>query len=168
MIERMSSEQPETSRDFHEAVLVRRGERRGQAKSGDKPLVGTKHVLLRNPQSMTDEQASFLERVKSRALKEHAMCLWRYVSRGWARRSWKARISWAMRSRLEPIKAVARMVKRHLEGIINAIVMRVTSAGAESINSRIPKVKRMANGYRNRERSRNVIYFHVAGLALHP
>lgn len=96
------------------------------------------------------------------------MCLWHYVSRGWARRAWKAWISWALRSRLEPVKAVARLVQRHLDGIINAIVLRVTNAGAESINSCIQKVKRMANGFRNRERFRNAIYFHLGGLELHP
>lgn len=66
------------------------------------------------------------------------------------------------------MKAVARLVQRHLEGIINAIVLRATNAGAESINSRIQKVKRMANGYRNRERFRNAIYFHLGNLQLHP
>ena len=155
---------------------VRRGEQREMLADGDRSLVGSKHAWLRNPENMTLKQAGFLERVKRLALrtarawaiKEHAMCLWHYVSRGWARRAWKAWISWAMRSRLEPVKAVARLVKRHLDGIINAIVLRATNAGAESINSRIQKVKRMANGFRNRERFRNAIYFHLGGLELYP
>ena len=42
-----------------------------------------------------------------------------------------------MRSRLEPMKRVARMVKRHLWGILNAIVLGVSNAQAESINSKI-------------------------------
>ena len=155
---------------------VRRGEQREMFVDGDRSLVGSKHAWLRNPENMTTKQAGFLARVKRLALrtarawaiKEHAMCLWHYVSRGWARRAWKAWISWAMRCRLEPVKAVARLVKRHLDGIINAIVLRATNAGAESINSRIQKVKRMANGFRNRERFRNAIYFHLGGLELHP
>jgi len=49
-----------------------------------------------------------------------------------------------------------------------SIVLRATNAGAESINSRIQKVKRMANGFRNRERFRNAIYFHLSHLQLHP
>jgi transposase len=155
---------------------VRRTEHREMMAEGDRSLVGSKYAFLRNPENMTTAQASFLERVKrlalrtarAWALKEHAMCLWHYVSRGWARRAWKAWISWALRSRLEPVKAVARLVQRHLEGIINAIVLRATNAGAESINARIQKVKRMANGYRNRERFRNAIYFHLGNLQLHP
>jgi len=155
---------------------VRRGEQREMVAAGDRSLVGSRHAWLRNPENMTAKQAGFLDRVKRLALrtarawaiKEHAMCLWHYVSRGWARRAWKAWISWAMRSRLEPVKAVARLVKRHLDGIINAIVLRATNAGAESINSRIQKVKNRANGFRNRERFRNAIYFNLGGLDLHP
>lgn len=55
----------------------------------------------------------------------------------------------------------------HLDGIINAIVLRATNASAESINSRIQKVKRMSHGFRSRERFRNVIYFHLDGMELH-
>jgi transposase len=155
---------------------VRRKEHHELLADGDRSLVGSKYAWLRNPENMTTKQAGFLDRVKrlalrtarAWALKEHAMCLWHYVSRGWCRRAWKAWISWAMRSRLEPVKAVARMVKRHLDGIINAVGLRATNAAAESINSRIQKVKRMANGFRNRERFRNAIYFHLGGLELHP
>ena len=96
------------------------------------------------------------------------MCLWHYASRGWARRAWNAWISWAMRSRLTPMKRVARMIRSHLEGIINAIVLKATNAASESINSKIQRVKRMACGYRNRERFRNAIYFHLGGLDLCP
>lgn len=155
---------------------VRRGEHRELVAAGNTALTGSRYTWLRNPENMTGGQASVLERLKRVALrtarawaiKEHAMCLWGYVSRGWARRAWKSWIAWAERSRLEPIKAVARLVKRHLEGIINAIVLRATNASAESINSRIQKVKRMSHGFRNRERFRNAIYFHLGGLGLHP
>ena len=73
-----------------------------------------------------------------------------------------------MRSRLEPMKGVARMVRKHLYGIINAIVLDATNARAESINSKIQRVKRMACGYRNRGRFRNAIYFHCGGLDMMP
>ena len=109
-----------------------------------------------------------LKTARAWAIKEHAMCLWQYISRGWARRAWKAWIAWAMRSRLEPVKRVARMIRTHLEGILNAIVMRATNAAAESVNSKIQRVKRMACGFRNRARFRTAIYFHLGGLDLSP
>ena len=43
----------------------------------------------------------------------------------------------AIRCRLEPVKRVARMVKRHLDGIVTAVVDKVTNARAESINAGI-------------------------------
>ena len=38
---------------------------------------------------------------------------------------WKHWDDWATRSRLEPVKKVARMVKRHLGGILNYYTHRV-------------------------------------------
>ncbi len=60
------------------------------------------------------------------------------------------------------------MIKRHCEGVMNAATADVTNARAESINSRIQWVKRMACGYRNRESFRNAVYFHLGGLDLYP
>ena len=45
--------------------------------------------------------------------------------------------------------------------IVNAVVHRVTNASSESINARVQALKKRANGYRNRERFRNAIYFHL-------
>jgi transposase len=97
-----------------------------------------------------------------------AMGLWNYGSRGWAKRGWDRWYQWAIRSRLEPIKAVARMVKSHLDGILTAVVEGVTNAMAEGVNSVIQRLKFQARGYRNRGRFRNAIYFHYGDLDLYP
>ncbi len=89
------------------------------------------------------------------------MCLWQYARRGWARKAWSRWYSWAIRSRLDPVRKVARTIRRHLWGIVNAIVLGATNAGAESINAKIQKVKRMACGFRSRARFRTAIYFHL-------
>ncbi|WP_419652483.1 transposase [Thiolapillus sp.] len=39
------------------------------------------------------------------------MSLWHYVSKTWARKGWEQWLSWAVRSRLEPIKKVAKTIK---------------------------------------------------------
>jgi len=100
-------------------------------------------------------------------IEEAAMLLWGYVRRGWAERMWERWYQWAIRSRLEPIKKVARMIKRHWGGVMNTATTNVTNARAEALNSRIQWVKRMACGYRNRENFRNAIYFHLRGLDLY-
>ena len=74
----------------------------------------------------------------------------------------------AIRSRLEPIKRVARMIKGHLQGVLNAIVAGVSNARLEALNATIQWLKRSARGFRNRERFRNAIYFHLGGLDLYP
>ena len=69
---------------------------------------------------------------------------------------------------LGPVISVARMLERHLEGILNAIVLQATNALAEGINSRIQRIKKMACGFRNRDRFRQAILFHLGGLDLYP
>jgi transposase len=39
---------------------------------------------------------------------------------------------------------------------------------AENLNNRIQKIKARANGFRNRDRMTNAIYFHLGGLNLYP
>ncbi|MDA1075276.1 MAG: transposase [Proteobacteria bacterium] len=111
---------------------------------------------------------SGLKAARAWAIKELAMSLWGYASRGWADRMWKRWYNWAIRSRLEPIKKVARMIRRHWQGVINAATSNVTNAVSEGMNSKIQWIKRKACGYRNRERFRNAILFHLGGLDLYP
>lgn len=96
------------------------------------------------------------------------MLLWGYVRRGWAERAWKGWYRWAIRSRLEPIKRVARLIKYYWDGVITAATTNVTNARSEGMNSKIQWIKRMACGYRNRQRFHNAIYFHLGGLDLYP
>ncbi len=155
---------------------VRRAEHREMAALGESPLKGTKYLWLQNPAHMKRERKKDLLRLsdtvrktaRAWALKETAMGLWRYRSETWARKGWNAWLSWAVRSRLEPMRQKARMVKKHLQGILNAVVTGITNAASESVNAKIQAIKRMACGYRNRERFRNAIYFHCGGLDLYP
>ena len=89
------------------------------------------------------------------------MGLWNYSNKTWAKKAWNSWYSWAIRSRLAPIKKVARMVKKHLWGILNAIILHVSNGFAEGINSRIQRIKKMACGFRNRQRFKDAIYFHL-------
>ena len=74
----------------------------------------------------------------------------------------------AIRSRLEPIKKTARTIRAHQYGIINAMACRRSNAMAESNNSRIVSLKQRARGYRNPERFRIAILFHLGQLDMYP
>ncbi len=155
---------------------VRRQEHKDLQEMGDETLKGTKYVWLQNPENMKAKTAATLESLRdvvlrtarAWALKEHAMTLWGYARRGCALRAWKYWLSWAQRCRLEPMVKASRTIRNHLWGIINAIVLKVTSASSESLNAKIQKLKNWACGYRNRERFKIAILFHFGGLDLYP
>ena len=74
----------------------------------------------------------------------------------------------AMRSKLEPVKAVARMLRDHLPQVLNYFIFRVTNAYSEGMNSFIQALIKRANGYRNRHRLKRDLFFHLGGLDLYP
>ena len=155
---------------------VRRGEHRDLLAEGDTTLSKTKHLWLANPKNMKRERwrafaelrVSALKTARAWALKETAMGLWRFTSRTWAAKAWKTWLAWAQRCRLVPMRKVAAMIRQHLWGILNAVTSGVTNALGESINAKIQWIKRTACGFRNRERFRNAIFFHLGGLDLYP
>jgi transposase len=167
---------------FHVAKLlndavntVRKQENRELAAAGEFVPTRTKYVWTQNPENMPAERLHMFDLLRkcslkagrAWAIKDAARWLWGYVSRGWAVKGWKSWIAWAMRSRLEPMKRAARTIRDRLWGIVNAIVLGVTNAGAESLNAKIQWIKRQACGFRSRERFRNAIYFHCGGLDLY-
>lgn len=168
---------------FHVAKLlgdamdkVRRDEHRALRADGDVSLTGTKHLLLRRGDSLAAHEEGIvdilrrlgLKTARAWAIKEAATKLWHYARRGWAEKAWKKWLGWAMRSRIEPIKRAARTIRDHLWGIVNAVTLGATNATAESVNARIQRVKKAACGFRNRERFRTAIMFHLGGLDLYP
>ncbi len=155
---------------------VRREENRTLRDQGDESLVGSRYLWLFQPNNLPEKhQLRFKEMLKkalktSRAwmLKELAMEMWETQDRQEAKEIFQSWYSWAIRSRLVPMKRVARMIKNHLTGILNAIVSGVTNARIEGLNTKIQWLKRSARGFRSRDRFRRSIYFHLGGLDLYP
>lgn len=155
---------------------VRRRETKTLAGAGDDSLKGTRYLWLKQQAHRSDEDEQSLQELlrvalktsRAWAIKEAGMTIWRYRSRHWARKALLKWYDWAIRSRLEPIKRVARMVKRHLEGLVNAMHHGITNARSESINSRIQWIKSTAKGFRNNERFQWAILFHLGGLDVTP
>ncbi len=156
---------------------VRRKENRELCEMGDRRLVGTKYYWLENPLYMSDKRfedfgairKASLRTARAWAMNDAASALW-YGSRGRpaVTKRWNAWLKWPPRCRMKPMMKVGKMIKRHLWGIVNAIVHGVTNAAAEGFNSVVQKLKGRACGYRNRERFKNAIYFHLGGLNLYP
>ena len=73
-------------------------------------------------------------------------------------------LSWAVRSRIEPVKKFAKMVKEHFDGIMRYFTSRLTSGAIEGINGRIQNIKRRARGFRNVDNFIAMIYLDLANL----
>ncbi len=78
-------------------------------------------------------------------------------------RSW---YGWATRSQLKPMIKVAKMLKKHLSGLMSYIEQRITNAISEGFNSRIQSIKSLARGFRNFDNYRTRILFFYGKLDL--
>jgi len=155
---------------------VRRSENRELLTDGDRTLVKSRYLWLCNIDTMKESARDALDALRAKALKvarawlqkELAMELWWERPRENIEADWRSWCRSAAACRLQPIIKVQKMIRTHLQGIVNAIVHQATNARAEGINSRIQRVKSRARGFRNLERFRNAIYFHLGGLDMSP
>lgn len=67
-------------------------------------------------------------------------------------------INWALHSKLEPFKKMARTIARKANGILNYFENRLTNAVLEGTNSMIQYIKTRARGYKNTENFKAMIY----------
>ena len=155
---------------------VRRQEQKKLKSQGDDSLNGSRYFWLTNHDNIpeSDHQAfkelrqQNLKVARAWAHKESLRALWNYVSPYWARKFFERWYSAAIRSRLEPVKRVARMIKNRLDNVLTYCRQPFTNATAEGLNSKIMAIKRRAGGYRNAEHFETVIYFFCGGLNLDP
>ena len=165
------------AQNLNQAVdQVRRSEHRRLSAEGDDALKGTKFDWLRNLATFTRAAAQSFAELRRRmhrmarawGLKKAAMAIFELRAPWAARRNFEAWYAWAIRSRLAPIKRVARTLKKYWDQIENYFRHRITNAGAEAINTKVQQVKDRSRGFRNRERFKMAIYFHCGGLDLYP
>lgn len=88
------------------------------------------------------------------------------ASRAEAEAGFRALCSWMMHSRLEPMKALARQLRRHWDYILAYFDHRRTNAVLEGLNSVIRHVKTRARGFRNMEYFSTMIYLTCGRLDL--
>jgi len=162
---------------LNEAVdQVRRREHRQLKNEGDERLTGSKQLWLYNPENLSDQRfADFQELLKenlktARAWlhKENFGGFWEQES-GWAAEGYFKRwYAAAIRSRLEPIKKVARTLKKHLSELLNYFTYPITNAVTEGLNTRIQQLKANARGFRSFRNYRTRILFFCGKLDLMP
>lgn len=169
---------PEASRcfdAFHVSKLVHDAletVRRSEAKQVP-DLKGTRWGTLKHPKDWTRKQSddmywlqrSGLKTARAWRMKERFKDIHRRASQGEAAEPlYRAWISWARRSRLEPFKKLGQTLKDHLPGILAAYDHQLTNAAAESINSQVQAAIVRARGFRNLRHLLNIIYLTTGKL----
>jgi transposase len=155
---------------------VRRQEHRTLSKQGNEVLSGTRYVWLYSRENLPSKywedfyalKDSDLKTARAWAIKENLRHLWDYKTMRWGEPFWKRWYFWATHSRLEPVKKAAKTFKNHLYGILTYFDHPITNAMSEGINSKIETIWKAACGYRNKQRFRTAILFHLGGLDLAP
>ena len=122
-------------------------------------LAGKKFILLSRQAHVRGKARQALEQLlsanrrllKAHLLKESFGHLWSYRSKTWARKffhSWVSQLKW---SRLKSYQQFARMVEKHLDGILSYCDKKVPLGYLESTNLKARNVIRRAYGYRDKE-----------------
>ena len=91
-----------------------------------------------------------------------------YTYMGDARKQLTKLLEWISRCRLKPKIKVGKMVKCYFWEILNAICLKANNNMLEAKNAQIQQIKKVACGFRIRERFKNTILFHLGGLNLMP
>jgi transposase len=146
--------------------LVRRSEqtRRSSVKRG-------RYLWLANPENLSSRQRSSLDQLAAEHVRTARAYRIKLAFQELFRcapedaedylRRWYA---WAIRSRLEPVKAFARSIRWHWEGVLRWFTSRVNNGILEAIGSLIQAAKRRARGYRTAENFIAVAYLIVGRL----
>ena len=162
---------------MNEAVNdVRKLEHRRLQAAGDDLLKGTRQLWLYGLENVPPQRAQQFEEVwrintqTSRAwrLKEVFRNFWLCDTVQEAQDYFQQWYSRAIRSRLGPVKKVARTCKSHLDHILTYFTHRLTNGPIEGLNNGIQGLIKKAFGYRNAERFKTDIFFHFGGLNLYP
>jgi transposase len=141
---------------------IRAAEAKRLERDGYEPVLKrSRWWFLKRPENLTDKQTVKLSEllkynprtVRAYLLREEFQRLWGSQSAAWAGRfldEWTGRV---MRSRLEPMKKVARSIRAHRPLILNWFRAKGTvSAGAvEGLNNKVKLVTRKSYGFRTAE-----------------
>ena len=154
---------------------VRRDEARRLKADGYEPILkNSRWCFLKRPENLTDKQTVTLQElldynlktVRAYLCREEFQRFWEYRSAGWAGKfldEWTSRV---MRSRLEPLKKVARSLRSHRELLLNWFRAKgQLSAGVvEGFNNKAKLTMRKAYGFRTVDALQVALYHNLASL----
>lgn len=154
---------------------VRRAEVKQLERDGYEPILKhSRWCLLKRRENRTKRQTVKLKEllqynlqsVKAHLLREDFQRFWEYGSPTWAGKfldEWCVRV---MRTRLEPMKKVARTVQQHRELILNWFKAdgRLSSGTVEGFNNKAKLTLRKAYGFKSPETAKIALYHTLSDL----
>lgn len=152
---------------------VRAGEARELKAKGYEPLLkGSRWWFLKRPVNLTAKQVEKLAEVlrynlrtvRAYLLKEEFQFFWEYQSAVWAGRFLDQWCAKTMRSKIEPMKKVAKMLRSHRELILNWFRAKkeFSSGIVEGLNNKAKLTTKKAYGFRT-FRCLEIALYHTLG-----
>ena len=138
-------------------------------------LKGSRYIWLKNPDKLTVRKRENLKTLskenkklaKAYQMKLNLQDIYRTIyDVRIADLSFKKWLSWAVRSRLDPIKKFAKMFKSHYQGILQYFISKLTAGISEGTNSRIQEIKRRSKGFRNINYFISMIHLETSNLSI--
>lgn len=133
-------------------------------------LKGSRYAFLKNPENLTQKQDETLVRLshfqlktaRAYQIKLALQNVYFAANRKDGEALLKGWYNWAIRSQIEQVKAVAKTVKNHWNGILTWFGSKLSTGFLEAINGLVQSAKRRARGYRSSKNLINMAYL-IAG-----
>jgi transposase len=147
---------------------------RVRARGTEVVLKHSRWCLLKRPENLTDRQeiklkellACNLQTIRAYLLKEEFQFFWDYVSPAWAAKFMDRWCSKVMRSRIDPMKKIARMIRSHRPLILNWFQARgqISLGAVEGLNNKLKASIRKSYGFRTSHVMKIVLYHKLGRL----
>jgi len=137
-------------------------------------LKHSRWCLLKRRENLTDKQAVKLSEllkynlrsVRAHLLREDFQRFWEYVSPFWAGKFLDQWCMRTMRSKLQPMKDVAKTLRNHRELILNWFRAKgaLSSGVVEGFNNKVKLTVRKSYGFRTYEAVETTLYHNLGNL----
>jgi len=154
---------------------VRAAEARQMKEDGYEPLLtGSRWVLLKRPENLSEKQAVKLSEllqynlksVRSHLMKEDFQTFLTYTYPAWAGKFLDAWCTRAMRSKIEPMKKMAKTLRKKRQLLLNWFRAdgALSSGVVEGFNNKLKLITRKSYGFRTQEAYETALYHNLGAL----
>ena len=154
---------------------VRAAEARQMKEDGYEPLLtGSRWLLLKRPENLSEKQAAKLSEllqynlksVRSHLMKEDFQSFWTCTYPAWDGKFLDAWCTRAMRSKIDPMKKMAKTLRNKRELLLNWFRAdgALSSGVVEGFNNKLKLITRKSYGFRTQEAYETALYHNLGAL----